>query len=438
MAKIIPFQGLRYNTQKINNLSKVTTPPYDVISPKEQDNFYAMHSNNIIRLELNKEQETDTDTNNKYTRAKDFLNQWIDEQILVFEDKPALYLYEQVFTLKNGETKSFKGFMTLVQLEEFSKKVVLPHEETLSKAKADRFNLMSTTNANFSQIYCLYMDPQKTITNAINEISQNKPDISFTAFDGILQNLWIVTDEAAIHTIQDGFADKQLFIADGHHRYETALNYRNKMREEHPECDESALFNYVMMMLVEMDDPGLVVFPTHRMLKDLEYFNEEEALEKLSTQFDIEKTVSTGNIADEMEQKLASLTEQKAFGFYTGKNYYYTLVLKDLDAMKQAVQGKSEAYMGLDVSILHTLILHKVFGIDMENMANQKNLVYTKQALEAVESVKDGAFQCSFLLNATKVHEIKDVSLANEKMPQKSTYFYPKIITGLVMNKFWR
>lgn len=438
MANIIPFRGLRYNTKKIPDLKAVTTPPYDVISPEEQDAFYALHPNNIIRLELNKILDSDTPDNNRYTRSAAFLKEWIDEQILVFEENPAVYLYEEVFTLKNGETKSFKGFMTLVELEEFSKKVVLPHEETLSKAKADRFDLMDATHANFSHIYCLYMDPEKTLTRLIQEIAEKAPDVSFVAGDGVKQNLWVVTAPEVIAQVQKGFADKQLFIADGHHRYETALNFRNKMREENPGWKPADLFNYVMMMLVEMDDPGLVVFPTHRMVKDLEQFSEEDTLRKLQEKFEVRSvSVSTnGNIAETIEKELASLVDKKAFGFYTGGSSFHVLVLKDETAMKQAVAGKSDAYLDLDVSVLHTLILNDIFGIDMENMANQKNLVYTKQAEEAVSGVQSGAFQCSFLLNPTKIHQIKDVSLANEKMPQKSTYFYPKILTGLVMNKF--
>ncbi len=435
MAKIIPFRGMRYNDNK--DLSKVTTPPYDIISKEEQDAFYKLDEHSVIRLEYGKEYADDTETNNRYTRTAADLKAWIDEQILKFEEKPAIYLYEEIFTLPSGETKSFKGFITLVELAEFSKKIVLPHEETLSKAKTDRFNLMSTTHANFSQIYCLYMDPLKTITNKISEISAKPADISFTANDGIIQNLWIVTDENTIEEVSRGFADKQLFIADGHHRYETALNFRNKMREENPGYSEDDLFNYVMMMLVEMDDPGLVVLPTHRMVKNLEHFDENEVISALEGVFAAEKITVCDDAAKEMEKALDALKDsEKVFAFYTGKDYFYLLTLTDKDAMKEQISDKSDAWLGLDVSILHTLILGNVFGIDMENMANQKNLVYTRYADEAISEVKKGEYQCSFLLNATKVHEIKDVSLANEKMPQKSTYFYPKLITGLVMNKF--
>lgn len=442
MANIIPFKGLRYNNEKITDLSLVTTPPYDIISSEGQEMFFERHSKNVIRLELGKENENDTAENNKYTRAADYLKEWIAEGTLTFESKPALYLYEQIFTLKDGSTKSFKGFITLVELEEFSKGIILPHEETLSKAKTDRFNLMSTTYSNFSQIFSLYMDPEKQITGIMEKLSQQPPHITFTSWDNIIQNLWIVTDEEIIAKICKYFSDKQLFIADGHHRYETALNFRNKLRDENPDYAKDELFNYVMMMLVEMDDPGLVVFPTHRLVRDIAHFDELTLIDQLNENFNVEKiaveanTAKTGNISTLIEQALNERSSGKVFGLYTGKDYYYILTLKDSAVMQKNLPDKSAAYRNLDVSILHTLILDKLLGIDMENMANQKNLTYTRNSEEAIEWVRNGDFQCSFLLNATKVHEIKDVSLAKEKMPQKSTYFYPKLITGLVMNKF--
>lgn len=434
MANIRPFRGLRYNTDKIADLSKVTIPPYDVISPEEQKMYYGLHPNNFIRLELGEQRPTDTAEDNRYTRTAKTLSEWIDEQVLVYEQQPAVYLYEEMFTLKNGETKSFKGFITLVELAEFSKKVVLPHEETLSKAKADRFDLMCATDANFSQIYCLYMDPEKRITSIMADIAARPADVSFTAHDGVKQNLWVVTQPDVIAAVQAGFADKQLFIADGHHRYETALAYRDKLRAEGGGQDE--LFNYVMMMLVEMDDPGLVVFPTHRMLHNLPGFDEAAVVAQLSGNFDVQRKSVAGDVAAAMEADLDARTGDKAFALYTGGDYYYLLTLKNEGAMDAALPGKSAAYRDLDVSVLHTLILGEVFGIDMQNMADQRNLTYTKQAEEAVERVRSGEYQCAFLLNATKVRQIKDVSLANEKMPQKSTYFYPKLLTGLVMNKF--
>ena len=428
MATILPFQALRYNTDKISDLSKVMTPPYDIITPKQQREFYDISPYNVIRLEYGMEFTDDTPDNNRYTRAKQDLDKMMREQILMQEDEPAIYIYEQIFSMPDGSKKSCKGIFSLVQLEEFDKKIVLPHEETLSKAKTDRFNLMKATNCNFSQIYCLYLDQKRAVNQILEEKMKQKADISFTAQDGIRQNLWIIKDRDTIALLEKSFADKQLFIADGHHRYETALNYRNYLRESGAAAD--GLYNYVMMLLVDMEDDGLVVFPTHRMVKDFLGFDEKALLQS------VEKYFTVSKIDDLSLIETALQNEQKAFSLYTGKDYFYLLVLRDYDAMCNRLPDKSPAYQGLDVSILHSLILEENFGIDPENMADQKNLVYTRDVSEAIEDVRNGKFQCSFILNATKVSEIKDISLANEKMPQKSTYFYPKVITGLVMNKF--
>ncbi len=438
LAKIIPFKGMRYNAEKVGGLKNVVTPPYDIISAEQQSAYYEKHKNSVIRLEYGAQYPTDNEADNRYTRAASFLHSWLDDGTLKLEDKESLYLYEQRFVV-NGQELTYRGFITLTQLVEFSKGIVLPHEETLSKAKTDRFNLMDTTHSNFSQVYCLYIDEERKIDAIINKITSAKPDISFISDeDNIEQNLWIVSDDSVIKSVQDGFSDKQLFIADGHHRYETALNFRNKMREENPDWKEDDLFNYVMMMLVDMDDSGLVVFPTHRLVNNVK-IDEVMAVSLLKDNFNIDKIIvdkKAETICKAIDADLMALREKKGFALYFGDEYYYRLTLNDASVMSSRLPDKSDAYRNLDVTILHTLILDDIFGIDSEDLANQSNLTYTRDALEAIEAVQSGAQQCTFILNPTKVREIKDVSLAGEKMPQKSTYFYPKLITGLVMNKF--
>ena len=427
MANVKPFYGLRYDTKKVGSLESVTAPPYDIISPEEQDALYNRHENNIINLELGKTFDTDTEANNRYTRAKDCLNKWMDSGVLKFEDKPAYYIYEEIFTV-SGAKKSLRGIISAVELVPFSEKVVLPHEETLSKAKADRFNLMEKTHANFSPIYFLYMDEKKTVNQIMSDICAGAPTETFTTDDGIIHNMWVVTDEDICEKIKESFKDKQLFIADGHHRYETALNFSKTLPE-----NEKA--QHILAFSVEMDDPGLVVLPTHRILKDIEKFDENSVVESLYKYFDVNKIYSE-NVVETAQKLLEENENLTAFAFYTGSDYFYLLTLKDNDVMKSILTDKSSAYCELDVSVLHTLILDRIFNIDMVNMANQKNLVYSKFAEEAIAAVKSGDANCSFLLNGTKIRQIKEVSLNNEKMPQKSTYFYPKLITGLVINKF--
>ena len=428
MAEVKAFKAMMYNETLKGGLPDLVTPPYDIIPPKAQAGYYEKNDKNVIRLEYGVILDGDNELENRYTRAKKTLDEWLAENTLVQGNEDAYYIYEQVFTV-NGETKAFKGIFSRVRIEEFSKRVVLPHEETLSKAKTDRFSLMCETNCNFSPIYLLYLDEGKNVVSVIDENSKGKPDISFVSEDGIIQNIWIVTDKNQISAIENGFQDKQLFIADGHHRYETALNYRNKMRDEHPDWSENDGFNFVMSFLVEMDNDGLLVFPTHRMLKNLSDFSETDMVEKLKDEFIIEKISDT-----DIERGIYD-PDNKVFGFYTGKDYYYKITLKDCDAMSKYLPEKSSYYRNLDVSVLHTMILEKYFGIDKENMANQTNLFYTRSYNEAIDSVVSGEYQCSFIINATKIREIKDVALSKEKMPQKSTYFWPKLVTGIVMNK---
>lgn len=436
MATIAPFNGLRFNTDIVGDLSAVTAPPYDIISPEQQKQLYDAHPFNVIRLENGEEFPEDDETHNKYTRSAEFLEDWMQSEVLRQDFTPSVYVYGQKFTLKDGRTLSYKGLMCLVKLEEFEKKIILPHEETLSKAKTDRLNLMRATGANFSPIYSIFNDNGGAVAEIIRKASADEPQNSFVSADKVTQSLWQVSDGDTIAKLAEAFATKQLFIADGHHRYETALNFRNEMIKQNPKHTGNELYNYIMMFLVPMEEKGLVVFPTHRLVKNVTNFNEAELIDRLGENFDVSKIFAYSGISEAIERKLAENGEDKVFAMYTGKDYYYFLRLKSTDIAKHENILKSEAYRLLDVTILHTLILGKYFGINAENMKNQTNLCYTRDAAEAEKTVKDGDFQCAFFLNPTKIKEIKEISLANEKMPQKSTYFYPKLITGLIMNKF--
>lgn len=439
MAKVVPFKGLRYNTDKIKDLDFVTAPPYDIISSDEQQELYNKDEYNVVRLDYGMGFETDESDNNRYTRSAAYMEKWIEEQVLIYEDEPSFYICEQIFQLETNEspTHSLKGIISLVELEEFSKKVVLPHEETLKKAKSDRLNLMQETGANLSQIYSLYMDPDQAIADIISECSDSAPDVSFKTKENIIQNVWIIKDPTILNVITKKFESKQLFIADGHHRYETALNYRNERHEQDGTEIGTQSYDYVMMMLVSMDDSGLFVFPTHRMIKNIKNFSEQLTVGMLTDDFNTSKIYFTeGNFSEIIMAKLHDTVVEKRVAFYTGQNYYYLLELKDLSIMDELISDRSNAYKHLDVTILHKLILEKYFGIDDKSLENQDHIVYTRSAEEAVESVKNDEYQCSFMINSTKVSEIKDISLVNEKMPQKSTYFWPKLITGIVINKF--
>lgn len=426
MAEIKSFNALRYRTEKAGDLNELVCPPYDIISDDERNSFIEKNNNNIIRLELPKGE-------NAYKSAGTTLDKWLSEGILAKDDKDGLYVYEMEFTALGKAGRKVKGFISLVKLHEFSEGVVLPHEETLSKAKQDRFNLMSETFCNFSQIYSLYMDENNKTFSLVDKASQGKPDAEVTDADGTIHRLWCVYDKSITQAITGSMSDRKLYIADGHHRYETALNFHkyvceNGLEKEHPDS------GYVMMMLVNMENDGLVVFPTHRIVHGLDNFNISSVISECGKYFDICKKNNLETIENSLEK--CYNMEGKAFCLYAGGNEYYLLKLKENDIIKKLLPEMSDAYCQLDVSILHTLVLERIFGIDKQNMAMQKNLSYTRSCSEALEAVSNGSANCSFILNPTRVCEIRDVALANEKMPQKSTYFYPKLITGMVMNKF--
>ncbi len=412
---------MRYTAKDKNSL---VCPPYDIISDKQREQYISNDPHNIIRLELPKGGDE------RYTEAGKTLRKWLDEGVLACDEKDSIYVYEMQFSA-NGKRKSLKGFVSLVKLEEFSKGVVLPHEETLSKAKADRFSLMSETFCNFSQIYSLYMDEDGSVYSLIDGCSKGLPDMEVTDPDGTVHRMWCISDENIISKVTAAFADKKLYIADGHHRYETALNFHKHLIENGKDVPGSG---YISMMLVNMENDGLVVFPTHRIVKELENFDIGRVLEESGKYFDISE--APGEIRMQAALNTGYDDGKKVFALYAGAGKCYVLTLKDETAVKKLLPDMSDAYCGLDVSVLHTLILERILGIDKENMANQKNLTYTRSRQEALEAVDLEDANCAFILNPTKVTEIRDVALASEKMPQKSTYFYPKLITGLVMNKF--
>lgn len=423
MADIRPMKALRYDLEKAGKIEELACPPYDIISEEERQSYLRRNEYNVVRLELPRGGEP-------YAEAGRTLDQWREQGVLRTDMDEGFYIYEEEFLdqADHGAAKKLRGLICRVRLEEFAAGVVLPHEETLSKAKQDRFDLMKATNCNFSQIYSLYRDETHTTRRRLDHLADSEvPRYEFS--DGLVTHrLWVVNDPVALEAIREDFAGRKLYIADGHHRYETALNYRNWCREQNlynPGAD------FVMMMLADMGDEGLVVFPTHRLVRGLEGFGEEALLNACGEQFEV-RSQENGEAARNALEK-AYEAGSHAFAFYAGKAWHI-LALKDPSVMDGLLPGKSEAYRRLDVTILHSLVLERLLGIDKENMANQKNLTYTRSAEEAAASVDSGESDCCFLLNPTRVEEIGQVALCGEKMPQKSTYFYPKLITGLVMN----
>lgn len=427
MAEVKPFKGIRYNTEKAGEIENLVCPPYDIIDEEQRQGYFNKSKNNIIRLEL------PTGGKPYATAAKDY-KYFKSSGVMVREEKPALYIYEEVFKAL-GSIHSLKGVVCRVKLEEFEKGIILPHEFTLSKAKEDRTQLIKATNCNFSQVYSLFMDSEHTTTQKLDSLSQGEPDITYTDDDGVTHNMWVVSDEEMINAICSDFDDRKLYIADGHHRYETALAYRDYCREKGlSKLGDGA--DYIMMLLVDMEHSGLVVLPTHRLVRNLPVFNEntvKDVLKKCEKYFDIEEINDIKLIEDILSDEYNS--GKSAFAFYYGGTSCNLLRLKDFGVMQNILPDLSKASQELDVTVLHSLILERIFGINKENMAKQINLVYTKTTQQAIGSVQTGKSQCAFIMNPTRVTQIRDVAAAGEKMPQKSTYFYPKPITGFVINE---
>lgn len=433
MAQIKAFRGLRYNKQYAEDMARLTAPPYDVISEQRQRELYEIHSYNVIRLEYGQVFPTDDEDDNRYTRAAAYLRQWMDNGILLQERRPAVYIYQQVFSLDDGRPLTRTGFISLVKLEEFSKGVILPHEYTLSKPKTDRLNLMRACKANFSQIFSLYDDADGSITSILEHAMQQQPDVDFIDSDGIRQVLWAIEEESIINSIQQAMASKQLFIADGHHRYETALALRDEMRRVTGQYDDQQPYDYVMMMMVAMNDPGLVILPTHRIINNMKELQQDKLLDDIAGDFYIQPIDKLDDIAVVLRQ--CEDDEMPCFAYFNGTGCYL-LRLKSWLPVDELLPDKAMVYKHLDVSVLHSLIINKRLGIDEASLAQQTYITYTRDAAEAINSVKSHRAQLAFLLRPTKIEQVKAIALAGEKMPQKSTYFYPKLLTGLVMYKF--
>jgi len=429
MVHIIPFKGLRYNQEKISNPASVVTPPYDIIDEVAQARYYAEHPANIIRLELGFIFPQDTSNNNRYTRAAQYLEKWIEDETLVPEEKPALYIYQQEFYFQ-GKRLIRTGFVCGLKVEPYATGNILPHEETLSKPKADRLQLMRATKSNFSSIFGLFADEEGNVENILlNEIKGKLPDINIVDEANEVHKVWVITDQQIINRVVDALAEKRVYIADGHHRYETALNYAAEMKEQGHDG-----YDYVMTTLVNIYNEGLVIFPTHRIVGDIPDFKLEAFEKDLSALFEVEFFGNKDSISSFMQELKIRGEKNHVFGMYADKGLYL-LQLKDFDQASRLLPAdKSNAWKKLDVALLDNLILDHLLGIGENKRRDQEHIRYSHSEYQLIEQVDSKPHQLGFLLNPTRVEEIIEVAQAGDKMPQKSTYFYPKLITGLIIN----
>ena len=435
MATILPFKGLRYNPEKIKDISKVITPPYDVISEKERDDYYQLHPDNIIRLILSKDLPGDDQSNNKYTRSAESFYTWRKEEILKEEAEPAIYIYAQEFTL-SGKKYIRRGFISLVKLEDFQTGEIYPHEHTLAKPKEDRMNLMKACNANLSQVFTFFEDEDAKISSFLHKVSEGDTDIDFTDIYGVKNSLWAIKDKAVIEELIVQMKDRALFIADGHHRYETALFYRDLVKgtEKEQDSNEDSPADYIMMMCVSMEDPGLVILPTHRLARNIENLDPEKVKSSLNEIFDIGDLGSDCD-AETLEQKLSEDSHKHKIAMYIGESdkKFYILTLRDEKLLDSILTGEYIEWKSIDTGILHGVIFDKALGIQAKNISKSENVKYNQGVEDSVAKVNAGEYQIAFFLNPTKIGQIKDIATKRHKMPPKATYFYPKLMTGIVV-----
>lgn len=433
MVEIATFKGLVYNNKKIRKFEDVVSPPYDIISEDMQNNLYKKNEYNFVRLILGKIFSDDSDTNNRYIRAKQLFDEWQKQEILIPSNVPAIYPYKIDYTIDKTK-KQMNGFFVILKLDP-EYKSVKAHEKTLAKPKADRLNLMRACYANLEPIQLMYIDQNDKIRKTIDAVIE-KPLIKVKGYDGFIHRLWQLDEPTVVKTIVDELKDKILFIADGHHRYQTSVNYANEKKEQTGNKDPNAPFNYIMVVLCNMFDPGLSILPTHRLIK-MSNVNFDDLIKKLEKYFTIEKKLIVDKkknyqkTGKKIMEDIASEKNHK-FALYT-KDTYFILTLKDELIMDVFATDHSKTWRRLDISILHKLILEQFLGIDEKNL--EQHVKYTRENEEAIQFVDEGKYDFSFLINATKIDQLKLIADASEHMPQKSTYFLPKMLSGLVMYK---
>jgi uncharacterized protein (DUF1015 family) len=437
MADVAPFKGVLYNQELIHNLDDVIAPPYDVISPQEQEAFYTKHPNNVIRLILGKPEPDDAGVSSIHHRAAAYFEQWMKDRILIQDSQAAFYLTTVDFSI-SGQNVTRYGIIGTVRLEPFEKGIVLPHERTFSKVKSERLQLMKACHANFSPIFGLYPDGNGVLGRLKKTAESRRPDLAMTDHKGLLHKLWRITDPQAQHHIVTSLKDQSIYIADGHHRYETALNYRSWAAQHvnHFHADHPA--NFVMMSLSSLKDPGMVIFPAHRLLKAVSSEDASAMLEKAAQYFSI-REFGIGQDPDQafaaLEAAMTANASRNAIGVYIkNRSALRMLVLKE--GVMEALFGQDlEAPLrDLDVSVLTRLLMVELLGFDQARLDDATKIGYATTVSDAVKAVRENAADMAFLLNPTRMEQVQRVAQQGLIMPRKSTYFYPKVGSGIVFN----
>jgi len=430
MPEIQAFRGLRYDLGHVGSLSDVVAPPYDVIGPSLQEQLYKRHPANVIRLILNRDEPGDDAANNRYTRAAQFLKNWRSEGVLFSDSQPALYAYHQIFT-SEGQTHTRRGFMARCRLERFGEGKIFPHEETLAGPKQDRLLLTRACKANLSQIFGLYPDPAFKAQQLLEKTLPGVMPLEATDHLGVVHRMWPVTDVAAISAVAGLMGDKPMFIADGHHRYETACNYRDELAAK-AALPASHPANFVLMMCIGMNDPGLLVLPTHRLFRGLPAISSAELTSKLGDSFSVKPAGQGIAAAGDVWEEIETRDDQGTLGLFTraDKNWVLaSITAAGRQRMARLAAEHSADWQGLGVAILHRLVIENL--LDGANLPKPR---YVHLLEEVTAGLESGEFPLAALVMPATVEHIRKISEHGERMPAKSTYFYPKLLGGLVIN----
>ncbi len=430
MADIHPFRALRY--AGADHLADVLTPPYDVITPEAQAAYHARSPYNIIRLELGQDAPGDDQLQNRYTRAAATFAEWRRSGIMQQDPSPAFYIYQQTFTVL-GREYTRASVLARVRLEPWEAGVILPHEHTLAKPKSDRLRLLRATTANLSPIMALFEDPRKATGKILAKATKGAPLMACTDDQGEGHAIWRLDDEAMIAKLQSTLAPAHVFIADGHHRYETALAFRDEVRELQRGLLPEEAANFVLMALVPMSDPGLVILPTHRLVQGIGAATLKSLPKRLAALWDVQDLAAAS--VEDLLAELAAVAEPAALA--ATKDHRWLLTMTPAGATRMAETGEPDAWQRLDVAAAQELILGEALGIAREAIASGDQVRYIRDAAEALAAVESGAAEVAILLNPTRAEQLRDVAKVGGRMPQKSTYFYPKLISGMVINPVW-
>jgi uncharacterized protein (DUF1015 family) len=446
MAEIQPFRAFRYDPNRVK-LADVLTQPYDKITPAMQDGYYAKSPYNLVAIEKGREQPGDSPQDNVYTRAGKTIEQWIAEKILIQDSAPSLYVYSQEYLVPGTHTRKTRmGFIALGRVEDYDAHVVFRHERTLSAPKADRIELLRHTNAQTGQLFMLYNDGSRSIDNLLEDLAHKSPPQEMQDEFGVTHKLWPVSDHPSIGRIQSAMADKKLIIADGHHRYETALNLRDEGRAKLQQADRYAAHEFAMMTFINTHSRGLTILPTHRLIRNLAGFDFDKFRKTVGQYFDwysypfLNTAERVTAYADFLKDFQGVNHGRRGVGIYPGTNasgggaFYLFLLRRDAD-LETILPDISAAQRGLDVVLLHRLIIEKGLGISQDAVASEQNVGYQREMEGAILTVDKGEAQLALLLNPARVQQVADIALGGDVLPQKSTDFYPKLLSGVAIFK---